>query len=221
MYQIHNFNVGVADNLVNVKEMLDKLENTMNELQCIFCERIIKNYNVLRAHMRKKKHYKLNPRNSQFDKFYLVNYLEQDKNWKDLEKEEDDDSITEDDSESENNYNNNNNTDQDQWDDWEVENNEEMETSCLFCTKTTTNVEDCLNHCKQQHNFDLVQLENQLNLDIYGNIKLINYIRQQVINNTCIYCNTKYNSNKELMEHMEDQKHFTIDKSNNTYLDDQ
>lgn len=45
-------------------------------LQCIFCEKTFKNYHVLREHMRKKKHLKLNPRNSTYDKFFLVNYLE-------------------------------------------------------------------------------------------------------------------------------------------------
>lgn len=30
---------------------------------------------VLRLHMRKKRHFRLSPRNSEWDQFYLVNYL--------------------------------------------------------------------------------------------------------------------------------------------------
>ena len=38
--------------------------------------------------MRKKQHRKLNPDNSAYDKYYLVNYLEVGKTWRELDQEE-------------------------------------------------------------------------------------------------------------------------------------
>lgn len=37
--------------------------------------------------MRKKKHFKINPRNRIYDRFYVVNYIEPGKNWEDWEAE--------------------------------------------------------------------------------------------------------------------------------------
>lgn len=45
---------------------------------------IIKDRTVLKEHMRKKQHKKINPNNRQYDKFYVVNYLEPGKNWQDI-----------------------------------------------------------------------------------------------------------------------------------------
>ena len=39
--------------------------------------------------MRKKMHKKLNPKNKEWDKFYLVNYLEFGKTWEDIAREDD------------------------------------------------------------------------------------------------------------------------------------
>ena len=37
--------------------------------------------------MRKKKHFKINPRNHGYDRFYIINYLEPGKNWESYENE--------------------------------------------------------------------------------------------------------------------------------------
>ena len=57
------------------------LERRLNDLVCIFCEKIFKNRDVLKEHMRKKSHKKINPRNEAYDKFYIVNYLEFGRTW--------------------------------------------------------------------------------------------------------------------------------------------
>ena len=44
-------------------------------LQCLFCEKTFKDRPTLRDHMRKKQHKKINPKNKEFDKYYLINYL--------------------------------------------------------------------------------------------------------------------------------------------------
>ena len=43
---------------------------------------------TLKDHMRKKQHRKLNPDNSVYDKYYIVNYLELGKTWREVDKEE-------------------------------------------------------------------------------------------------------------------------------------
>jgi hypothetical protein len=44
--------------------------------------------------MRKKKHFKINSKDTAYDRFYMINYLEPGKDWKALEKEKDDDEDT-------------------------------------------------------------------------------------------------------------------------------
>lgn len=46
-----------------------------HSLQCLFCEKTFKDRQTLKDHMRKKQHRKINPKNKEFDKYYLINYL--------------------------------------------------------------------------------------------------------------------------------------------------
>ena len=78
----HNFSVGKPHNLVYVEELLNMLEDKLNCLVCIYCEKVFKSREVLKEHMRKKNHKKINPRNSAYDKFYMINYLEMGESWK-------------------------------------------------------------------------------------------------------------------------------------------
>ncbi|XP_067934117.1 zinc finger protein 277-like isoform X2 [Watersipora subatra] len=72
----HNFNIGHPDNLVHVEAFLNKLHDKLDRLLCLYCEKTFKDKLTLKEHMRKKLHKKLNPRNQEYDKFYLINYLE-------------------------------------------------------------------------------------------------------------------------------------------------
>ena len=84
----HNFNVGQPNNLVFVNEFLDAVEEKLEQLVCLYCEGVFKSREVLKEHMRKKMHKKLNPKNKAWDRFYLVNYLEFGKSWEDFVREE-------------------------------------------------------------------------------------------------------------------------------------
>eukprot|EP01112_Ceratiomyxa_fruticulosa_P015885 TRINITY_DN4741_c0_g1_i2.p1 TRINITY_DN4741_c0_g1~~TRINITY_DN4741_c0_g1_i2.p1 ORF type:complete len:326 (-),score=69.99 TRINITY_DN4741_c0_g1_i2:102-1079(-) len=88
MFQIHGFNIGQPDNLVDINELLDLLQSKIDALQCIYCEKTFKSPPVLKLHMRKKKHFKISPKNKIYDRFYVVNYLEMGKNWETIQKEE-------------------------------------------------------------------------------------------------------------------------------------
>jgi len=44
-------------------------------LQCLYCEKTFRDKFVLKEHMRKKQHRKINCKNKLYDKFYIINYL--------------------------------------------------------------------------------------------------------------------------------------------------
>ena len=87
MFQVHKFNIGRPDNLVDVGEFVDMLQQRLDNMQCLYCEKTYKSTAVLKQHMRKKKHFKLNPKNNLYDRFYVMNYLAPGKNWQELQKE--------------------------------------------------------------------------------------------------------------------------------------
>ena len=90
--EVHSFNCGNPDNLVGYAELLDTVEASLARLECprcatlhgahrphpqpvaMRCEKTFKNADVLRLHMRKKKHFAINPANRAWDRFWLINY---------------------------------------------------------------------------------------------------------------------------------------------------
>ncbi|CAK8688679.1 unnamed protein product [Clavelina lepadiformis] len=87
MNEDHNFNIGHPDNIVNVREFMDEIQVKLDALQCLYCEKVFKDRASLREHMRKKAHRRLNPKNKDYDKYYIINYLELGKNWETLQGE--------------------------------------------------------------------------------------------------------------------------------------
>ncbi|RZC40309.1 protein arginine N-methyltransferase 1 [Asbolus verrucosus] len=68
------------------------------------------------------------------------------------------------------------NEDSDDWDEMEVTGEQ---TTCLFCPLQFLTIAVALDHCRTEHNFDLLELKNKYNMDCYSYIKMINYIRIQ------------------------------------------
>ncbi|KAF0500578.1 C2H2-type zinc finger transcription factor [Gigaspora margarita] len=192
MFSEHNFNIGLPDNLANVDEFLQILEKKLTSLQCLYCEKIFTSSAVLRKHMRKKKHFKINAKNRIYDRFYVINYLEPGKNWETFEKERYD-------SDEEHHRD-------DSWDDWVEE--ESQPTNCLFCDTISPSSKDVKNHMKCTHGFDLLIIKRNLGLDFYQTIILINYIRSKTLNNTCMACDSTFDDNQHLIEHMNEENCF-------------
>ncbi|KAL1936526.1 hypothetical protein VTP01DRAFT_660 [Rhizomucor pusillus] len=67
------------------------------------------------------------------------------------------------------------------WDDWEREDKYDADPKCLFCEQTFEMPEDAFAHCKDVHGFDFLAVKRSLNLDFYKCIRMINYIRKQVL----------------------------------------
>ncbi|KAG4083180.1 hypothetical protein H8356DRAFT_1284020 [Neocallimastix lanati (nom. inval.)] len=199
MFTEHNFNIGLPDNIVNIDEFLYILQTKLNSLQCLYCEKVFKSNAVLRKHMRKKKHFKINSKNHIYDKFYIINYLEPGKNWENFVNDK---------------YESDEEKD-DEWDDWddEVENEPTM---CLFDEYVANSIEEALNHMKKEHNFDFYEIQKSYGLDFYQCIMLINYIRRQTSLLKCFSCLETFENMDDLSSHLKEKNHYTSIPSKDT-----
>lgn len=196
----HSFNVGNPDNIVHASEFIDLLKSRLDAFVCLFCEKDFKDWNILKDHMRKKGHKRIDPKNKEYDKFYLINYLDPGKNWKELQNEpeyEREEAI----SDEEYVYN------EKEWEDW----TEPGQTSlCLFCTKTDEDVNSILTHMKDEHSFDLHTIKIKLGLNFYHQVKIVNYVRKQVYQNKCPKCLEAMTSKDNLNEHLFTERHYDL-----------
>lgn len=165
------------------------IEAKMENLQCIYCEKFFKDRNVLKEHMRKKLHKRINPDNEVYDQFYIINYKGPDKVWKSERKRKD--------------------SAEDEpcdWSDWQ----ETLTVSivCLICEETFPSWESVVSHMKNEHNFDYES--NTADMDFYEQVKLVNYIRRQLYKNLCVNCGVQLTSRKEVLEHMVSENHLYL-----------
>ncbi|KAI9343651.1 hypothetical protein BDR26DRAFT_1006345 [Obelidium mucronatum] len=226
----HSFHLGSPLNLIQIDEFFTVLEKKMGQGICIYCEGQFPDTIVLRRHMRKKKHFHVNPMNLNYDRFYVVNYADFDgRRWRDMvgEKEEDDDedepnvgghpsgaSARNENHDDENNseeaprkdHREENTAD---WDDWhaDLEDVGGEGTMCLFEDVMLPDVESAVNHLKEVHGFDLKGIKNEYDLDEYGIIRLINHIRACTAMQSCFGCNSSFETMEEMAAHYETTSH--------------
>lgn len=180
----HNFSVGHPDNIVYCEQFFNLLETKLNQLKCLYCEKIFKSWAVLKEHMRKKGHKSINPNNRQYDQFYLINYTSPGHHWQNVKNERDDD-------ESKNDCD-------DEWSDWVDESG--LQCICLFCN-FSSKFEDVKQHLQNVHQFNFDSIIGSL--EFYSKIKVINYIRRCVYNNKCFVCHETFSNNEQLLVHLE------------------
>lgn len=199
----HSFNVGNPDNIVHAGEFIDLLKSKLDNFACIFCEKEFKDWNILKDHMRKKGHKRIDPKNKEYDKFYLINYLDPGKNWKDLqnEPEYEREEFASDD-EFSYVYN------EKEWEEW-TECGQSL-SLCLFCTKTDEDVNNIINHMKVEHNFDFSTIKSKLGLNFYHQVKIVNYIRKQIYQSRCPSCLVELKSKDDLNEHLFSERHYCL-----------
>jgi hypothetical protein len=206
MREAHGFAVGQPDNLVGIDRLLDVLRAKLDGLQCIYCERIFKDYATLRVHMKKKRHFKVNGRNKIYDQFYLINYLEWGKTWEDLQREPDDD--------GESDATRSTVSEIDPWRDWQeaVDESDMLEepTFCAISNTPCANAALALSFMSEEHGVDLIALRKQWGLDVYGTIKLINYLRWCFsVAHKCPRCALQCANSAELLAHCKADEHMT------------
>ncbi|XP_060532724.1 zinc finger protein 277 [Cylas formicarius] len=189
----HNLQLGNAQNLVFVEKLVDLVEKKLRSLLCVYCEKTFTDRNALKEHMRKKLHKRINPRNKEYDQFYVVNYLEADKNWRAIEKQNDEYvSSTEGNGDEE-------------YSDW-CESGDKI--TCLFCGHAENDVNLLCLHMDSEHDFDFVAVTDRL--DFYQKVKLVNYVRKRVHDNKCPRCGVSHPSFPLLEAHMVREEHHKI-----------
>ncbi|XP_050297676.1 zinc finger protein 277 [Anthonomus grandis grandis] len=191
----HNLQLGNPQNLVFIEDLVHHINAKLEALTCIFCEGVFPDRNVLKEHMRKKLHKRINPSNSEYDKYYIVNYLEVGKSWRAIEMEDDRYALPRGVEE---------NSDQ-EYSDW----NEKADSiTCLFCPHTDTDINILCQHMVAIHTFDFVQSTESL--DYYQKVKLVNYLRKMVHMKKCPYCGVYFENEVELHCHLKDKDHCKV-----------
>ncbi|RDD37958.1 Zinc finger protein 277, partial [Trichoplax sp. H2] len=187
MNEEHAFNLGLPDNLVYVDQFLTILKYKLERFICLYCERTFRDSTTLKDHMRKKRHRKINANNKEYDKFYIINYLDPGKGWKNIQEEEN----RQDDNDTDNS--------DEEWSDESID--QAANASCLFCD-LTSQVNDVVVHLNDFHNFNISGLVKQFGLNIYEQIKLINYLRLKKNENKCGFCGCQCASVEEFSTHV-------------------
>ncbi|KAJ3030635.1 UNVERIFIED_CONTAM: hypothetical protein HDU68_008388 [Siphonaria sp. JEL0065] len=246
----HSFHIGSPLNLIQIDEFFTVLEKKMGQGICIYCEGQFPDTVVLRRHMRKKKHFHVNPMNLNYDRFYVVNYADfEGRRWRDMEGEKDEDEFGSMrpflSKKKRNNASNNQketiNDEEDvdddddppvgnledddgDWDDWhaDLEDLGGEGTMCLFEDVMLPDVESAVNHLKESHGFDLKAIKKEYDLDEYGIIRLINFIRSCTATQTCFGCNTSFDTMDDMTAHYQSTLHHLMmipGKSNSFWTD--
>uniref|UniRef100_A0A8C4T5B7 Zinc finger protein 277 n=1 Tax=Erpetoichthys calabaricus TaxID=27687 RepID=A0A8C4T5B7_ERPCA len=185
----HGFNMGLPDNIVYVGEFLTMLKKKLDNLQCLYCEKVFRDKNTLKDHMRKKQHRRINAKNKEYDQFYVINYLELGKTWEEVQSE-DDREMTDD--------------QDDDWSDWQ---DHPVCAVCLFCDYQSETTDKLYSHMKDFHGFDLQKLKTNLGLGFYRQVKLINFIRREIYQCRCYGCQEKFSSKADVFKHVDKAKH--------------
>jgi len=191
MAEDHNFNVGQPDNIVFSNEFLDTLQSKLDNSICLYCEKDFKDKTTLKDHMRKKMHRRIRGSNREYDKFYLINYLELGKSWNDIQSEDDIEIRPGPAAESE-------------WADWTGEGTFSV---CLFCSYPSCGAEEIYAHMRVKHGFDLSRIRATLKLSFYQQIKLINFYRRKLHENVCPTCSLAFPDKESTVRHMQETNH--------------
>uniref|UniRef100_A0A665W035 Zinc finger protein 277 n=1 Tax=Echeneis naucrates TaxID=173247 RepID=A0A665W035_ECHNA len=189
MAREHSFSIGLPDNIVYCTEFLDALQRKLDNLQCLYCEKTFRDKTTLKDHMRKKAHRRINASNREYDRFYVINYLELGKTWEEVQSEDDRELVDDED---------------DDWSDWQAH---PVSAVCLFCDHQSDTMDQIYTHMKEGHGFDLLMLRTELGLRFYQQVKLVNFIRRQIHQSRCYGCQEKFESRADALRHIMAEGH--------------
>lgn len=200
----HFLQLGKPENLVFIDELVKNVETKLNNLICVYCEKVFKDRATLKEHMRKKGHKRINPENKAYDKYFLINYKldkwepkTQERKFYNPRHNQPHQRRTPQTSV----FNSDDNSSD--WSDWDGE--KETEIICLFCAHSETGFEELKDHMKIKHSFHFDLTCS--NFNFYHKVKMVNYIRRKVHLKQCIKCEKSCESSEALLEHMETAKH--------------
>ncbi|KAM0276916.1 hypothetical protein ACHAQH_006247 [Verticillium albo-atrum] len=72
------------------------------------------------------------------------------------------------------------------WDDAESDHDEPLAIVSLFDDTVFADITSMLEHCKKAHGFDFLAVQRRLSLDFHGSVKLVNFVRQSVIDGVAL-----------------------------------
>lgn len=186
LFEVHGFNPGRPANLVYIPHLVSYLQKLLHNHQCIHCYQKFNTAQQLKNHMRKKPHDKI-PNERKFDRYYMVNYLEEDRKWHDIEKEGDED-IEETLEEGLKDF-----------DEIEVD-----ETLCLICDAVLSDPVECLQHMRTIHGFEFKDIKATLGNHFYNLVRYVNYARGMKKEGKCFVCGHKVEG--DFSEHVASHK---------------
>lgn len=208
LFRKHFLQLGKPENLIFIDELIETIQVKLDKLVCLFCEKTFKDRSTLKEHMRKKGHKRINPDNKTYDRFFLINYQNQQscsrkgrkpppqRVHKDLEmkqkNEKESHSILEHDSDS-------------NWSDWE---GDEQDIKCLFCPMVNCDFIKLKQHIIMEHGIDFDK-ETE-NMTFYDRIKIVNFIRRKIYALQCIKCNERFQKSLDLQAHMKENNHYCL-----------
>lgn len=235
LFSKHFLQLGKSENLVFVDELIETVQEKMNNLICLFCEKQFKDRPTLKEHMRKKGHKRINPDNKNYDKFFLVNYKNEKQSSYGQRTKQRIKHRTRTKSQqfqekvkpyqSKNtanagelsgaavNANTNRpdstvfetNNSDSDWSDWE---GDKPVLTCLFCARNDTNFTELKTHMIAQHQIDFDK--ETIGLTFYDRVKIVNFIRRQMHILRCVKCDENFKTSGELQLHLKDDKHYDI-----------
>jgi hypothetical protein len=214
MFTFHSFVAGKPDNMVFVPELVEKLREKLESLVCVCCEKTFKDRATLHAHMKKKRHMRLPREGSEYDRFFIVQYLDEatraerlrlapatamqssyyadDPAWEDDDASRSEVSGVADDEVH----------DEDDWSD-EVDD----ETACILCESVLSGVAVALRHCQEEHGLDLKQVCADAKCSFYERMRLVNYARAQLRQHACAFCGKECGDAESFAAHVRDADH--------------
>lgn len=207
LYEKHNFHIAKPDNLIFIDELVNLVSQKLDKLQCIYCEGLFKDRTILKEHMRKKGHKRINPDNKEYDKYFLVNYIG------DKSKPKHNTKLycvsNKNRNPTNQDYDQDSNPDSDpDWSEWTEENGPMI--TCLLCDHTETEYENILDHMERKHEFSFTKATAGNNF--YHKVKIVNYIRRQIHLMQCFSCELKFNDAENLEKHLNEMKHWELRK---------
>uniref|UniRef100_A0A667Y7K6 Zinc finger protein 277 n=1 Tax=Myripristis murdjan TaxID=586833 RepID=A0A667Y7K6_9TELE len=187
MAREHSFSIGLPDNIVYCNEFLDALQSKLDNLQCLYCEKTFRDKTTLKDHMRKKAHRRINAGNREYDRFYVINYLELGKTWEEVQSEDDRDLVDDED---------------DDWSDWRAH---PVCAVCLFCDQQSETMDKIYTHMQSFPNLLTSRSAAPLppsDLKFYQQVKLVNFIRREIHQSRCYGCQERFGCRAEVLEHI-------------------
>ncbi|XP_053964525.1 zinc finger protein 277 [Anastrepha ludens] len=230
LFNKHFLQLGKPENLVYIDELLAKVQYNLENLICLYCEKIFKDRSTLKEHMRKKAHKRINPNNVHYDRFFLLNYRNEKPQPQPYSKPQfskkrihkrvkgpeaatvevrSPELATSPEADFERRFAVRNQSDESDsdWSDWDDDIGNMTPLNCLYCKQQEKSYEALKTHMLTTHGVNFEEALQDLNF--YQKIKVVNYVRRQICLFRCVSCNLRCEDEETLLQHMATEQHFS------------